>query len=173
MNDLSIVDDLRSMMEEHPVPPGRLVVEVTETAAIVNINRAADLARELRELGCDFALDDFGSGFASFYYLKHLDFDYLKIDGEFIARLVETPTDQLVVRAVVEIARGLGSQTIAEFVGDDATMSLLHDFGVDYGQGYHLGRPEPLDQQLPSLLGPRRPAASRPAASRRTAGRMR
>jgi diguanylate cyclase (GGDEF)-like protein/PAS domain S-box-containing protein len=151
MNDLAIVDDLRAMMKDHPVPPGRLVVEVTETAAIININRAADLARELRELGCDFALDDFGSGFASFYYLKHLAFDYLKIDGEFIARLVETPTDQLVVRAVVEIARGLGSQTIAEFVGDDATMALLHDLGVDYGQGYHLGRPKPLAQQLPAL----------------------
>jgi diguanylate cyclase (GGDEF)-like protein/PAS domain S-box-containing protein len=151
MNDLAIVDDLRAMMDEHPVPPGRLVVEVTETAAIVNINRAADLARDLRELGCDFALDDFGSGFASFYYLKHLDFDYLKIDGEFIARLVQTQTDQLVVRAVVDIARGLGSQTIAEFVGDDETVSLLHDFGVDYGQGYHLGRPEPLDERLPSI----------------------
>jgi diguanylate cyclase (GGDEF)-like protein/PAS domain S-box-containing protein len=151
MNDLAIVDDLRAMMDEHPVPPGRLVVEVTETAAIVNINRAADLARDLRELGCDFALDDFGSGFASFYYLKHLEFDYLKIDGEFIARLVQTQTDQLVVRAVVDIARGLGSQTIAEFVGDDETVSLLHDFGVDYGQGYHLGRPEPLCERLPTI----------------------
>src|SRR6202012_1800958 len=112
MNDESIVGDLARMLETHPIPSGALIVEVTETAAIVNIERAAALARELRALGCHFALDDFGSGFSSFYYLKHLDFDYLKIDGEFIARLVDTPADQLVVRAVVDIARGLGTETI-------------------------------------------------------------
>jgi diguanylate cyclase (GGDEF)-like protein/PAS domain S-box-containing protein len=144
MNDLSIAEDLEAMLAAHPVPPGNLIVEVTETAAIVNINRAGGLARDLRALGCDFALDDFGSGFASFYYLKHLDFDYLKIDGEFIAKLVDTPADQLVVRAVVDIARGLGTRTIAEFVSDDRTVELLREMGVDYGQGYHLGRPAPL-----------------------------
>jgi diguanylate cyclase (GGDEF)-like protein/PAS domain S-box-containing protein len=146
MNDESIVADLAQMLQESPIPPGALIVEVTETAAIVNIERAAALARELRALGCHFALDDFGSGFSSFHYLKHLDFDYLKIDGEFVANLVANPADQLVVRAVVDIARGLGSRTIAEFVGDDATVSLLQDIGVDYGQGFHLGRPEPLER---------------------------
>ena len=144
MNDLAIAHDLAAMLAAHPIPRGNLIVEVTETAAIVNINRAGELARDLRSLGCDFALDDFGSGFASFYYLKHLDFDYLKIDGEFIARLVDTPADQLVVRAVVDIARGLGTRTIAEFVSDDRTVDLLREMGVDYGQGYHLGRPAPL-----------------------------
>ena len=97
------------------------------------------------------ALDDFGAGFASFYYLKHLRFDYLKIDGEFIRNLCATPTDQLVVKAIVAIARGLGTRTIAEFVGDDATVELLRDFGVDFGQGYHLGRPRPLGELLPYL----------------------
>jgi EAL domain-containing protein (putative c-di-GMP-specific phosphodiesterase class I) len=124
---------------------------MTETAAIVNVEHAKSFAASVHALGCEFAIDDFGAGFASFYYLKHLAFDYLKIDGEFIARLVQTQTDQLVVRAVVDIARGLGSQTIAEFVGDDETVSLLHDFGVDYGQGYHLGRPEPLCERLPAI----------------------
>jgi len=146
MNDESIVGDLAQMLKDAPIPPGALIVEVTETAAIVNIERAAALARELRGLGCHFALDDFGSGFSSFHYLKHLDFDYLKIDGEFVANLVANPADQLVVQAVVDIARGLGSRTIAEFVGDDATVALLQDIGVDYGQGFHLGRPEPLEQ---------------------------
>ncbi|HTU31088.1 MAG TPA: EAL domain-containing protein [Solirubrobacteraceae bacterium] len=146
MNDESIVGDLAQMLETHPIPPGALIVEVTETAAIVNIERAAALARELRALGCHFALDDFGSGFSSFYYLKHLEFDYLKIDGEFVANLVASPSDQLVVRAVVDIARGMGSRTIAEFVGDDETVALLQDIGVDYGQGFHLGRPGPLKQ---------------------------
>jgi diguanylate cyclase (GGDEF)-like protein/PAS domain S-box-containing protein len=146
MNDESIVADLARMLALHPIPHGALIVEVTETAAIVNIERAAALARDLRALGCHFALDDFGSGFASFYYLKHLEFDYLKIDGEFVANLVGNPADQLVVRAVVDIARGLGSRTIAEFVGDDETVALLQDIGVDYGQGFHLGRPGPLEQ---------------------------
>ena len=110
-----------------------------------------NLARELRGLGCRLALDDFGAGFATLYYLKHLEFDYLKIDGGFVERLPSTMTDQLVVKAVVEIARGLKTDTIAEFVQDDETLSLLHDFGVGYAQGYHTGPPGPLEAVLPSL----------------------
>jgi diguanylate cyclase (GGDEF)-like protein len=158
MNDLDLSGDLAAMLAEHPVPEGRLVIEVTETAAIVNIDRARQLAHELRALGCRFALDDFGAGFASFYYLKHLDFDYLKIDGEFIQKLTQTATDQLVVQAVVDIARGLNTRTIAEFVEDQATLELLARFGVDYGQGFHLGRPGPLEERLPPL--PPAPASS-------------
>jgi diguanylate cyclase (GGDEF)-like protein/PAS domain S-box-containing protein len=139
------------LMEQHAVRPDRLVIEITETAAITNIQRARTLARELRALGCRIALDDFGAGFASFYYLKHLDFDVLKIDGEFIRNLCSTPSDQLVVRAVVDIARGLRARTVAEFVGDDETLALLADLGVDAGQGYHLGRPDALQLRLPHL----------------------
>jgi diguanylate cyclase (GGDEF)-like protein/PAS domain S-box-containing protein len=156
MNDVNLAADLAEMLAEHPIPDGRLIIEVTETAAIVNIDRARDLARELRRLGCRFALDDFGAGFASFYYLKHLAFDYLKIDGEFIKNLTSTPTDQLVVRAVVQIAKGLGTETVAEFVGDEATLDMLRDLGVDYGQGFHLGRPGPLAENLPPLEPPGR-----------------
>lgn len=151
MNDLKLPGDLAAMLDEYPIPEGRLVVEVTETAAIVNIERARDLARELRKLGCRFALDDFGAGFASFYYLKHLDFDYLKIDGEFIKQLTSNATDKLVVKAVVDIAKGLHTHTVAEFVGDDDTVELLRQLGVSYGQGYHLGKPGPLGEQLPTL----------------------
>ncbi|MDE3130697.1 MAG: PAS domain S-box protein, partial [Acidobacteriota bacterium] len=125
MNDLELADDLGEMIKQNPIPAGRLVVEVTETAAIVNIERARELSQQLRVLGCLFALDDFGSGFSSFYYLKHLEFDYLKIDGEFIVNLIRSATDQLLVQAVVDIARGLGTQTVAEFVGDDETVELL------------------------------------------------
>jgi diguanylate cyclase (GGDEF)-like protein/PAS domain S-box-containing protein len=146
-----LLEDLQQMIAACPVLPRRLVVEVTETAAIVNIDKARRVARTLRELGCEFALDDFGAGFASFYYLKHLDFDYLKIDGEFIRTLSVNRTDELVVKSVVEIARGLGARTIAEFVGDDETVERLRRLGVDYGQGYHLGRPAPLEQVLPAL----------------------
>jgi EAL domain-containing protein (putative c-di-GMP-specific phosphodiesterase class I) len=148
LGDPNILDDLGSMIADCPVEPGRLIVEVTETAAIINIDKARVVARGLRDLGCRFALDDFGAGFASFYYLKHLDFDYLKIDGEFIRNLPQNPTDQLVVRSVVDIARGVGAQTIAEFVADDETVDCLRALGVDYGQGYHLGRPQELETLL-------------------------
>ena len=119
---------------------------MTETEAIANVEHARTFAERLRTLGCGFALDDFGAGFASFYYLKHLNFDYLKIDGEFIQDLPRNRTDQMVVRAVVEIARGLGKRTIAEFVGDRETVELLRELGVDYAQGYWIGRPRPLDE---------------------------
>jgi diguanylate cyclase (GGDEF)-like protein/PAS domain S-box-containing protein len=123
-----------------------LVFEMTETEAIVNVEGVRTFAERMRALGCGFALDDFGAGFASFYYLKHLSFDYLKIDGEFIQDLPRNRTDQMVVRAVVEIARGLGKRTIAEFVGDRETLELLRELDVDYAQGYWLGRPRPLDE---------------------------
>ena len=151
MNDLELAGDLGEMLKATPIQSGRLVVEVTETAAIVNIERARELAQQLRQLGCLFALDDFGSGFSSFYYLKHLQFDYLKIDGEFITKLVSTPTDQLLVQAVVGIAQGMGTQTVAEFVGDSQTLELLRQLGVDYGQGFYLGRPATVEQMLPPL----------------------
>jgi diguanylate cyclase (GGDEF)-like protein/PAS domain S-box-containing protein len=122
-----------------------LCVEVTETAAIVNVARARTFAHELSELGCEFALDDFWAGFASFYYLKHMVFDFVKIDGEFIRNLPESRINQLVVQSVVGIARGLGKQTIAEFVGDQETVALLRGYGIDYAQGFYVARP-PLEQ---------------------------
>jgi len=122
-----------------------LCVEVTETAAIVNVDRAKHFAHTLEELGCEFALDDFGAGFASFYYLKHMVFDYVKIDGEFIHDLPASRVNQLVVRSVVDIARGLGKRTIAEFVGDQETQDLLARYGVDYAQGFHVAKPQPLE----------------------------
>ena len=135
-------------MRESGVDPVNLVLEVTETTAVANIPRAQQFAARLAELGCRFALDDFGAGFGSFYYLKHLPFDLLKIDGEFVRSCTTSPTDQLLVRAAVDIARGLGKKTIAEYVGDDATVELLRELGVDYAQGFHIGRPEPLAERL-------------------------
>jgi|GEM_PF-757103 len=152
MGDPTFGAYVAGLLADHPLRRERLVIEITETAAITNIERARTLARELQALGCQLALDDFGAGFASFYYLKHLRFDYLKIDGEFIRSLCATPIDQLVVQAVVSIAHGLHTRTIAEFVGDDATIELLRRLGVDYGQGYHLGRPAALECTLPHLI---------------------
>ena len=122
--------------------------EITESTAVGNIPRAQEFAAHLNALGCRFALDDFGSAFASFYYLKHLPFDYLKIDGEFVRSCLDTRTDPLVIQAVVDIARGLGKRTVAEMVGDQQTMDMLALMGVDHAQGYHIGRPAPLAKWL-------------------------
>jgi EAL domain-containing protein (putative c-di-GMP-specific phosphodiesterase class I) len=124
--------------------PGRLVFEITETAAIANMEQAREFAERLHAVGCRFALDDFGAGFSSFYYLKHLPLDYLKIDGDFIRSLTSSDTDQLVVRSMIDIARGMGMKTIAEFVEDAETATMLHSMGVDLSQGYFHGRPEPI-----------------------------
>jgi EAL domain-containing protein (putative c-di-GMP-specific phosphodiesterase class I) len=123
---------------------GGLVIEVTETAAIIDVERARSFAEHLATLGCAFALDDFGAGYGSFYYLKHLPFDYLKIDGEFIRNLVTSHADQVIVRSLVEIAQQLGKYTVAEFVEDEVTLQMIQRLGVDFAQGYHVGRPAPL-----------------------------
>jgi EAL domain-containing protein (putative c-di-GMP-specific phosphodiesterase class I) len=125
------------------VDPAQLVIEVTETAAISDMTRAGAFCAGVQALGCAVALDDFGAGFGSFQYLKHLPFEYLKIDGDFIRCLPASPKDQLVVKALVDLARGMGKQTIAEFVEDEATVELLRDYGVDYAQGFEVGRPHP------------------------------
>ena len=143
MGDERLLETIEGALEEHDVSPHRLILEVTETAAVANIPQARQFADRLGDLGCRFALDDFGAGFGSFYYLKHLPFDYLKIDGEFVRNCVGTPTDQLVIQAVVQIARGLGKRTVAEFVGDEATVALLRRHGVDFAQGFHVGEPAP------------------------------
>jgi diguanylate cyclase (GGDEF)-like protein/PAS domain S-box-containing protein len=132
------------------IDPACLILEVTETAAIANMDRARGFANELQSLGCHFALDDFGAGFGSFYYLKHIPFDYVKIDGEFIRNLPVSITDQLILDSIVQMSNGLGKHTVAEFVGDQETVEVLKAHGVDYGQGYHLGRPIPVSEALPS-----------------------
>src|SRR6202011_2478152 len=104
------------------VDPSRLILEVTETAAISNMGRARAFCEGVQALGCAVALDDFGSGFGSFQYLKHLPFDFLKIDGDYIRGLPASATDQLVVKALADVVSGMGRLTIAEFVGDGATL---------------------------------------------------
>jgi EAL domain-containing protein (putative c-di-GMP-specific phosphodiesterase class I) len=108
------------------------------------MSEARRFARGLRELGCALALDDFGTGFGSFYYLKHLPVDYLKLDGEFIQNLPRSPIDEHVVRAITEVAIGMGIKTVAESVSDDATIELLEKLRVDYAQGFHIGVPAPV-----------------------------
>jgi diguanylate cyclase (GGDEF)-like protein/PAS domain S-box-containing protein len=146
--DPEVLALIETELRETGVDPARLIFEITETTAVSNIPAAQAFAARLADLGCRFALDDFGAGFGSFYYLKHLPFDYLKIDGEFVRQCAEDRTDQLVIQAVVDIARGLGKRTVAEQVGDDATIALLRRLGVDQAQGFFLGRPAPLEEWL-------------------------
>jgi EAL domain-containing protein (putative c-di-GMP-specific phosphodiesterase class I) len=148
IGDVGLLDFIERRLHEHDVDASRLIFEVTETGAVENFDRALMFARRLGDLGCRFALDDFGAGFGSFYYLKHLPFDYLKIDGEFVRRSHHNHVDQLVIDAVVHIAHALGKHTIAECVEDEKTASLLREHGVDYLQGHWIGRPEPAAQLL-------------------------
>jgi EAL domain-containing protein (putative c-di-GMP-specific phosphodiesterase class I) len=149
VTDPGMLGEIERVLDLHDVDPGRLVVEVTETASISDMPRASEFCAGLQRLGCAVALDDFGAGFGSFHYLKHLPFSYLKIDGDFIRGLPRSSHDQLVVRALVGLVREMGQQTIAEFVGDRETLELLREYGVDYAQGFEIGRPGPALAQAP------------------------
>jgi diguanylate cyclase (GGDEF)-like protein/PAS domain S-box-containing protein len=144
MGDARFPDEVRRELTNSGIDPASLIFEVTETAAVADMDHARAFAQSLAKVGCRFALDDFGAGYASFYYLKHLPISYLKIDGEFVKELPNSRTDQLIVRAVVEACHGMGIKTIAEFVTDQVTMDMVRELGVDFAQGYHLGRPEPV-----------------------------
>jgi diguanylate cyclase (GGDEF)-like protein/PAS domain S-box-containing protein len=160
--DPELLELIEEELEANGVAPEQVIFEITETTAVGNIPRAQEFAARLNQLGCRFALDDFGAAFASFYYLKHLPFDYLKIDGEFVRSCLDDRTDQLVIQAVVDIARGLGKRTVAEMVGDQPTLDLLVELGVDHAQGYHIGRPAPLAKWLVEEKRKRERAAKGP-----------
>jgi diguanylate cyclase (GGDEF)-like protein/PAS domain S-box-containing protein len=143
VGDRELTASIASEVEDSGIDPSGLIFEITETAAIANMEEAGRFVRDLTGAGCSFALDDFGTGFGSFYYLKHLPVDYLKIDGDFV-RTPRREPDDLIVAAIVQVAQGLGKQTIAEFVCDEDTVCRMRELGVDYAQGFHVGRPFPV-----------------------------
>ena len=142
IDDPELLPLLKTALAGKSINPAHIVFELTETAAVADIAAAIELMHEIRSLGCRFALDDFGVGFSSFAYLKQLPVDFVKIDGSFIRHLSANRDDQVFVKALTEVARGLGKKTIAEFVEAEDTLALLRAYGVDYAQGYHIGRPE-------------------------------
>ena len=146
IGDPELLQFIEARIATLKIAPSRIIFELTETAAFHNIEEVRHFVKRIKELGCRFALDDFGVGFSSFYYIKELDFDYLKLDGSFIAHLPRNPNDQVFVRAMVEISRVFGLTVIAEWVEDQETAKLLEEFSVSLGQGYYFGKPMPLSQ---------------------------
>jgi diguanylate cyclase (GGDEF)-like protein/PAS domain S-box-containing protein len=154
-DDPSLPAYIVEQLETHGVPANRLLVEVTETAAVSDLTDAERFIEALKQAGCRVCLDDFGAGFASFAYLKHIRVDVIKIDGMFIRNLAHEHDNQVFVRGMVEVARGLGKVTIAEFVEDEPTLELLTRIGVDQVQGYHLDRPQADHPALDQAQGAR------------------
>lgn len=145
VGDPELLAMIERELHDSDADPADVVFEITETALIHDIDAGEAFARSLNELGCRLALDDFGTGFASFTYLKRLPLSYLKIDIEFVRQLGSTDANQHLVRAIVNLAQGFGHETIAEGVEDEETLLLLRYYGVDYAQGFHLGRPAPVE----------------------------
>jgi diguanylate cyclase (GGDEF)-like protein len=146
--DLSVLEFIERRLDEGEADPARCTFEITETGRVHNYKAAAGFADRITEFGCQVAIDDYGAGFGPFHYLKSIPFDLIKIDGSFIRDMPNSDADQLTVQAIVQIARGLGKTTIAEYVQDDVTAQMLHEYGVDMAQGYHLGRPVDVAEAL-------------------------
>jgi diguanylate cyclase (GGDEF)-like protein/PAS domain S-box-containing protein len=141
LGDARLIPEIKHLLVKHDVAPSSLMFEITETSAIANLEAAKRLINELRDLGCQFALDDFGSGFSSFNHLKHLPVDVVKIDGQFVRGMADDPNDRAIVTSITDIAHSFGKRVIAEFVESRAILESLNDIGVDAVQGYYLSQP--------------------------------
>jgi len=147
-----------SMLEQHSVAPENIMFEITESLAVRHLSHVEKQITALRDMGCEVALDDFGKGYSSLGYLQQLSVDYIKIDGSFIRNLVKNTVDQKMVRLIAEIGREAGMKTIAEYVQNGPTFSLLAELGVDFAQGFYIGKPAavPRRRTLPVLLATKR-----------------
>ncbi|MBQ0755359.1 MAG: DUF1631 family protein [Gammaproteobacteria bacterium] len=145
LNDEGLLEFLFDHFQRYPVPRERICFEVTETAAIANLEDAADFIYELQGLGCRFSLDDFGSGLASYGHLKNLPVDYIKIDGSFIKDVADDPAGLALVRSINEMGHLMGKRTIAEYVENDRIRECMRSIGVDYVQGYGVEKPRTLE----------------------------
>jgi len=154
IGDEEFSEFLMDAIQRSPLPPGTVNFEITETAVIRNVTEAGKLMSALREMGCQFALDDFGSGLSSFGYLRKLPVDYLKIDGMFIRDLLRDKTDRIFVKSIIDIAHALNIKAVAEFVENDELLQLVRELGADYAQGFAIGRPFVLAPQFPREANP-------------------
>lgn len=139
-------ETILASLDEHGLPGSALIIEVTETAAMAEIEQAQAFAERMKQIGCSLALDDFGAGFGSFTRLKRLTFDYIKIYGEFVSAAGESEVDCAVMRSIIRVAHDLGKRVVAEHVADQQTLELVTREGADLAQGFRIGRPMPLDE---------------------------
>ena len=153
IGDKRFAQFLMDAIKKSPLPPGTINFEITETAVIRSVAEAGILMTALKEMGCKFALDDFGSGLSSFGYLKKLPVDYLKIDGMFIRNLLHDKTDKIFVRSIIDIAHTLHIKTVVEFIESDELLDVVRDLGADYAQGFAIGRPFVLAPKFPRADG--------------------
>ncbi len=144
LSDETMLNFIAQQFQHWQIPSEKICFEITETAVIANLSHATKFINELRNKGCSFSLDDFGSGLSSFAYLKNLPVDFLKIDGLFVKDMLEDPVDLAMVKSINEVGHIMGKKTIAEFVENKETLVLLGQLGIDYAQGYYLGKPAPL-----------------------------
>ena len=144
LSDEQFLDFVTDQLQQSGLVPARLCFEITETAAIANLDRAVHFMMHLKNLGCRFALDDFGSGLSSLTYLRTLPVDYLKIDGSFVKGMLHSPIDAALVASIHQIGHVMDIRTVAEFAENQAILTRLRDIGVDYAQGYGIGKPAPL-----------------------------
>ena len=145
ITDEKFHDTVLKLIRFNPVHARNICFEITETAAVANLSQANLFINNMKALGCRFALDDFGSGFSSFSYLKKLPVDFLKIDGSLVKDIAEDPIDLAMVKSIYEIGQVLGKKTIAEFVEKQPILEKLKALGVDYAQGYGIAKPLPLE----------------------------
>ena len=149
LSDETMMAFISEQFTKWEVPTHKICFEITETAAITNLSYAANFIQQLKAQGCQFSLDDFGSGLSSFAYLKNLPVDYLKIDGLFVKDILEDEVDLAMVKSINEVGHVMNKKTIAEFVENEAIFNLLKSLGIDYAQGYGIGKPVPIDDLKP------------------------
>ena len=150
--DDNLVPNIIENLELTQVNPNRITFELTESASLFNLQITQSVIKQLHQLGCSFSVDDFGSGFSSFAYLKSLPADYIKVDGSFIKNLDQDPVDQALVKSMVQVIQAIGKKAIAEYVENEAILQLLVKIGIDYVQGYHIGHPQPVEDAIKNSL---------------------
>jgi EAL domain-containing protein (putative c-di-GMP-specific phosphodiesterase class I) len=150
LGDERSLDYVREQFVHFGIPHRAICFEITETAAIANLSKAARFMQELKALGCRFSLDDFGAGMSSFKYLKHLPVDFLKIDGGFVKDMLDDPVDRAMVEMINHIGHVMSKHTIAEWVENRRILRALRDIGVDFAQGYGVAKPRPFCLHTPA-----------------------
>ncbi|WP_457809041.1 EAL domain-containing protein [Kushneria sp. EE4] len=153
LQDESFRDFVEKALNKRGLDPARLILEVTETAAVTDFSTANNLLKGVQALGCKIALDDFGVGFSSFHYLGQMPSDYIKIDGSFVSEMLKSQENRLVVKAIADVAKGFGKKVIAEFVSDPLILEALKELNVDYAQGYYVGVPIRPEEAFNMLIG--------------------